>query len=173
LALRIVMTQEDKKSFSEISDKFFATNNCDELISQLKAIERHGVTKPGDYYAFGCEIILNGMNVGSDDYNLSELIENRYDYYTKDHYFPLVNHWDTYLFFSPNDFRGLIFDFGSLYSDGKVICYNGLCGTKNLEKVTEYTIDEFLNEYGLSQLFSISHWNVNWKKLGIKWNSNV
>ena len=159
------------KSFSEISNEFFTNNNCDTLIYQLKTIENNGFTKPGDHYAFGCEIVLNGMNIGANDYSLSELIEDRYDYYTMSHYLPLVNNWDTFLFFSPNDFRGLIFDFSSLYSDGKVICYNGLYGIKNLEKVTEYTIDEFLNEYGLSQMFSISHWNVNWKKLGINWNN--
>lgn len=159
------------KSFSEISNEFFTDNNCENLINQLKTIEEHGITKPGDHHAYGCEIILNGMNIGSERYNLSTLIEDRYDYYTMDHYLPLVNNWDTFLFFSPNDFRGLIFDFSSLYSDGKIICYDGLCGVKNLKKVTEYTIDEFLNEYGLSQLFSISHWNVNWKKLGIKWNN--
>jgi hypothetical protein len=159
------------KSFSEISKEFFATNNCDKLISQLKLIEKYGNTKPGDHYAFGCEIILNGMNIGTNDYSLSELIESYYDYYTKDHYIPFVNNWDTFLFFSPDDFRGLIFDFSYFYSDGKVICYNGLNGFKNLEKVNEYTIDEFLNEYGLSRLFSISHWNVNWKKLGVKWNN--
>jgi len=48
---------------------------------------------------------------------------------------------------------------------------NGLGGFKNLEKVNEYTIDEFLDEYGLSILFSISHWNVNWKKIGVNWNN--
>lgn len=159
------------KSFSEFVKEFFTTNNCDNLIYQLKTIENNGFEKPGDYYAFGCEFVLNGMNTGSDYFNLSELIEERYDYYTNNHYLPLVNNWDTFLFFSPNDIRGLIFDFSYLYSDGKVICYNGLMGPKNLEKVTEYTIEEFLNEYGLSQLFSISHWNVNWKILGIKWNN--
>ena len=151
------------KSFSEISKEFFKNHNCDKLINQLKTIEEHGCSKPGDHYAFGCEIVLNGMNIGTNDFSLSELIE--------DHYLPLVNNWDTFLFFSPNDFRGLIFDFGHLYSDGKVICANGLMGPKNLERTTEYTVDEFLNEYGLSEMFSISHWNVNWKKLGVNWNN--
>lgn len=159
------------KSFSEFVKEFFSTNNCDNLIYQLKTIENNGFVKPGDHYAFGCEFVLNGMNTGIDDFSLSELIEEHYDYYINNHYLPLVNNWDTFLFFSPNDIRGLIFDFSYLYSDGKVICYNGLLGPKNLEKVTEYTIEEFLNEYGLSQLFSVSHWNVNWKKLGIKWNN--
>ena len=158
-------------SFSEISKEFFKNHNCENLIYQLKTIENNGFSKPGDHYAFGCEIVLNGINVGNNDYNLSELIEERYDYYTMNHYLPLVNNWDTFLFFSPNDIRGFIFDFSSLYSDGKVICYNGLMGMKNLEKVTEYTINEFLNEYGFSQMFSISHWNVNWKKLGVNWNN--
>ena len=117
------------------------------------------------------EFILNGMNVGDDTYNLGDLIEDRYDYCTYYHTFKLVNNWDTFLFFSPRDIRGLIFDFSYLYSDGKVICYNGLNGPKNLEKVTEYTIEEFLNEYGLSRLFSVSHWNVNWEKLGVNWNN--
>ena len=159
------------KSFSEISKEFFASNNCENLICQLKTIENNGFSRVGDYDAFGCEFILNGMNVGDDTYNLGDLIEDRYDYCTYYHTFKLVNNWDTFLFFSPKDIRGLIFDFSYLYSDGKVICYNGLNGPKNLEKVTEYTIEEFLNEYGLSRLFSVSHWNVNWEKLGVNWNN--
>ena len=159
------------KSFKEISKEFFASNNCENLITQLKTIDNNGFSRIGDYNAFGCEFILNGMNVGNDMFNLGELIEDRYGYCTYSHIFNLVNNWDTFLFFSPNDFRGLIFDFSYLYSDCKVICYNGLNGPKNLEKVTEYTIEEFLNEYGLSRLFSVSHWNVNWKKLGVNWNN--
>lgn len=160
------------KNFSDIVKDFFATNNCNNLIYQLKIIENHGFVKPGDYHAFGCEFVLNGMNTGDDYFSLSELIAKHYhDYYINNHYLPLVNNWDTFLFYSPNDYRGLIFDFSYLYSDDKVICYDGLNGPKNLKKVTEYTIEDFLNEYGLSQLFSISHWNVNWKKLGVKWNN--
>ena len=159
------------KSFSEISNEFFASNNCENLIHQLKTIENNGFSRVGDYNAFGCEIVLNGMNTGNDCFSLADLIESRYDYYTMSHYLPLVNNWDTFLFFSPKDFRGLIFDFSYLYSDSKIICYNGLNGPKNLEKVTEYTIEEFLNEYGLLRLFSVSHWNVNWKKLGVNWNN--
>ncbi len=159
------------KSFSEFSKEFFESHNCENLIYQLRTIENNGFSRPGDYYGFGCEFIFNGMNTGSDYFNLAELIEDRYDYNGFSHYFPFLNNWDTFLFFSPNDFRGLIFDFSELYSDGKVITYNGLNGPKNLEKVNEYTIDEFLNEYGLSQMFSVSHWNVNWKKLGVNWNN--
>ena len=61
--------------------------------------------------------------------------------------------------------------FSNLYKNGKIIYYNGLNGPKNLEKVTEYTIDQFLSNYGLSTFYSISHWNVNWKLLGINWNN--
>lgn len=159
------------KSFSEICKEFFSSNNCENLIYQLKTIENNGISKPGDYNALGCEFILNGMNIGTNDFSLTELIDEYYHYDCYSHSFSLVNNWDTFLFFSPNDFRGLIFDFGYLYSEGKIICYNGLNGPKNLEKVSEYTINEFLNEYGLSRLYSISHWRVHWKKLGVDWNN--
>ena len=159
------------KSFSEISKEFFKANNCDNLVLQLKTIENNGFSRVGDYNAFGCEFVLNGMNTGDDYFSLAELIEDRYDYNGFSHVFALVNNWDTFLFYSPNDFRGLIFDFGNLYSDGKIICYNGLNGPKNLEKVNEYNIDQFLNEYGLSRFYSISHWNVHWEKLGVNWNN--
>lgn len=169
------------KSFSEICYDFYefcreflSADNfaiCEKLIYQLKTIENNGFLKPGDYNAFGCEFILNGMNIGTHDYSLTEVIEERFKYNAYSHSFNLVNNWDTFLFFSPKDFRGLIFDFGNLYSDGKVICYNGLNGPKNLEKVNEYNIDQFLNEYGLSKFYSISHWNVHWEKLGVNWNN--
>jgi len=159
------------KSFSEFAKEFCSANNCDTLIYQLKTVENCGFKKPGDYYGFGCEFILNGMNTGSDYFSLGEILEEHYDYYANNHYLPLVNNWDTFIFYSPTDFRGLLFDFSELYSDGKVICYDGLNGPKNIKKVTEYTIEEFLNEYGLSRLYSVSHWNVNWKKLGVNWNN--
>lgn len=160
------------KSFSDICKDFFSTNNCDKLVNQLQTLDTIGRETIGDYYAIGCEIILNGMNTGNKYFNLCEMIESYFNYdNVMRHWFNFINDWDTFLFYSPLDFRGLIFDFSSLYSEGKVICYDGLNGPKNLKKVTEYTIEEFLNEYGLSRLYSISHWNVNWKNLGVNWNN--
>ena len=160
------------KSFSDICKDFFATNNCDKLINQLQTLDTIGSETIGDYCAVGCEIILNGMNTDNKYFNLAEMIESYFNYdNAMRHWFNFINDWDTFLFYSPLDFRGLIFDFSSLYSEGKVICYDGLNGPKNLKKVTEYTIEEFLNEYGLSRLYSISHWNVNWKNLGVNWNN--
>ena len=160
------------KSFSDICNDFFSTNNCNVLLCQLQTLDTIGHETIGDYYAAGCEIILNGMNTGNDYFSLAEMIETHYEYdNVMSHCFNLINNWDTFLFYSPLDFRGLIFDFSSLYSEGKVICYDGLNGPKNLKKVTEYTIEEFLNEYGLSRMYSISHWNVNWKNIGVNWNN--
>ena len=159
------------KSFSDICKDFFTTNNCDKLVNQLQTLDTIGDETIGDYYAVGCEIILNGMNTGNKYFNLAEMMESYFNYdNVMRHWFNFINDWDTFLFYSPLDFRGLIFDFSSLYSEGKVICYDGLNGPKNLKKVNEYTIEEFLNEYGLSRLYSISHWNVNWKNLGVNWN---
>ena len=160
------------KSFSDICNDFFSTNNCNVLLCQLQTLDTIGHETIGDYYAAGCEFILNGMNTGNDYFSLAEMIETRYEYdNVMSHCFNLINNWDTFLFYSPLDFRGLIFDFSSLYSEGKVICYDGLNGPKNLKKVTEYTIEEFLAEYGLSKMYSISHWNVNWKNIGVNWNN--
>lgn len=107
-----------------------------------------------NYTAISCEFILNGMNTSNDYFSIVEMIETHYEYYNvMSHCFNLINNWDTFLFYSPLDFRGLIFDFSSLYSDSK----DGLNGPKNLKKVTEYTIEEFLTEYGLSRMYSISH----------------
>ena len=160
------------KSFSDICKDFFSTNNCNVLLCQLQTLDTIGHETIGDYYAAGCEIILNGMNTGNKYFNLAEMMESYFNYdNVMRHWFNFINDWDTFLFYSPHDFRGLIFDFSSLYSEGKVICYDGLNGPKNLKKVTEYTIEEFLNEYGVSRLYSISHWNVNWKNLGVNWNN--
>ena len=160
------------KSFSDICKDFFTTNNCDKLVNQLQIIDKSNVKVIDDYAAFGCEFILNGMNTNNDYYGLAEMIETYYGYdNVMSHCFNLINNWDTFLFYSPSDFRGLVFDFSNLYSDGKVICYDGLNGPNNLNKVTEYTIEDFINEYGLSKLYSISHYNVNWKKIGVNWNN--
>ena len=160
------------KSFSDICKDFFTTNNCDKLVNQLQTLDTIGDETIGDYYAVGCEIILNGMNTGNKYFNLAEMMESYFNYdNVMRHWFNFINDWDTFLFYSPLDFRGLIFDFSSLYSEGKVICYDGLNGPKNLKKITEYTIEEFLTEYGLSRLYSISHWNVNWKNIGVNWNN--
>ena len=160
------------KSFSDICKDFFTTNNCDKLVNQLQIIDKNNVKGIDDYAAFGCEFILNGMNTNNDYYGLAEMIETYYGYdNVMSHCFNLINNWDTFLFYSPSDFRGLVFDSSELYSDGKIICYDGLNGHENLKKVTEYTIEDFLNEYGLSKLYSISHYNVNWKKIGVNWNN--
>lgn len=154
------------KSFSDICNDFFTTNNCDKLVNQLQIIDKSNVKFINDYAAFGCEFILNGMNTNNDYYCLAEMIETYYGYdNVMSHCFNLINNWDTFLFYSASDFRG--FDFSNLYSDGKIICYDGLNGHENLKKVTEYTIEDFLNEYGLTKLYSISHYNVNWKKIGV------
>ena len=160
------------KSFSEICKDFFTTNNCDKLVNQLQIIDKSNVKGIDDYTAFGCEFILNGINTNNDYYSLAEMIETYYGYdKVMGHCFNLINNWDTFLFYSPSDFRGLVFDFSNLYSDGKIICYDGLNGHENLKKVTEYTIEDFLNEYGLTKLYSISHYNVNWRKIGVNWNN--
>lgn len=94
------------------------------------------------------------MNTSNDYFSIAEMIETQYEYdNVMSHCFNLINNWDTFLFYSPLDFRGLIFDFSSLYSDNK----DGLNDPKNLKKVTEYTIEEFLTKYGLSRMYSISH----------------
>ena len=153
------------KSFSIISKEGFTINNCDTLVKQLKILDNYGIDTIYDYIAFGCEFILNGLNSEN-----IELIEDYYEYNNViNHYFKLVNSWDTFLFYSPSDFRGLIFDFSYLYSDRKIISYDGLHGPNNLEKVKEFTVDEFLNEYGLKKLYSTTHWVVKWAKLGINW----
>ena len=160
------------KSFSDICNDFFSTNNCNVLLCQLQTLDTIGHETIGDYYAAGCEIILNGMNTGNKYFNLAEMMESYFNYDNViRHWFNFINDWDTFLFYSPLDFRGLIFDFSSLYSEGKVICYDGLNGPNNLKKVNEYTIEEFLAEYGLSRMYSISHWNVNWKNIGVNWNN--
>ena len=160
------------KSFSDICKDFFSTNNCNVLLCQLQTLDTIGHETIGDYYAAGCEIILNGMNTGNKYFNLAEMMESYFNYDNViRHWFNFINDWDTFLFYSPLDFRGLIFDFSSLYSEGKVICYDGLNGPNNLKKVNEYTIEEFLAEYGLSRMYSISHWNVNWKNIGVNWNN--
>ena len=160
------------KSFSDICKDFFSTNNCNDLLGQLQTLDKIGHETIGDYNAVGCEIILSGMNTGNEYFNLAEMMESYFNYDNViRHWFNFINDWDVFLFYSPLDFRGLIFDFSSLYSEGKVICYDGLNGPKNLKKVTEYTIEEFLAEYGLSRMYSISHWNVNWKNLGVNWNN--
>lgn len=152
------------KSFSINSEKF-TINNCNTLVKQLKILDNYGIDTIYDYIAFGCEFILNGLNSEN-----IELIEDYYEYNNViNHYFKLVNSWDTFLFYSPSDFRGLVFDFSYLYSDGKIIGYDGLHGPNNLEKVKEFTVDEFLNDYGLKKLYSTTHWNVKWSKLGINW----
>lgn len=160
------------KSFSGICNDFFTTNNCDKLVNYLQFIDKNNAKGIDDYAAIGCEFVLNGMNTNNDYYSLAEMIETYYGYdNVMSHCFNLINNWDTFLFYSPSDFRGLVFDFSELYSDGKIICYDGLNGPNNLNKVTEYTIEDFLNEYGLSKLYSISHYNVNWKKIGVNWNN--
>ena len=160
------------KSFSDICKDFFSTNNCNDLLGQLQTLDKIGRKTIGDYNAVGCEIILSGMNTGNEYFNLAEMMESYFDYdNVMRHWFNFINDWDTFLFYSPSDYRGFIFDFSNLYKNGKIICYNGLNGPKNLEKVTEYTIDQFLSNYGLSTFYSISHWNVNWKRIGINWNN--
>ena len=68
------------KSFSDICKDFFSTNNCNDLLGQLQTLDKIGRETIGDYYAVGCEIILNGMNTGNKYFNLAEMIESYFNY---------------------------------------------------------------------------------------------
>ena len=87
------------KSFSDICKDFFATNNCDKLVNQLQTLDTIGHETIGDYYAVGCEIILNGMNTGNKYFNLAEMMESYFNYdNVMRHWFNFINDWDTFLF---------------------------------------------------------------------------
>lgn len=152
--------------------KDFLDNNkviVNTILEQLKIIDEKNI-KPGDYCAFGIEFILNGFNINSDFYTLADYIsefnENVYN-----HRIDLINHWDTYLYFAPTDYKGLIFDFSYLRNN-KVITYNGLTNyfTSN-EVIREFTIEDFLKEYGIKKFFSCSHYKVHWDNFGFSWNN--
>lgn len=155
-------------SFNEEKELFFKNNNIDLLIELLERIEQAGA-EIGDYAAFGAEFVLNGIETGSEWYNARDFIEDRYEN-VREHGFNLYHEWDSFLFYNPSDFRGLIFDF-SYIRDGKIIAYNGLTKNFTHEVVKEFTIDEFMMEYGMKRFFSCTHYRVQWPSLGFSWNN--
>ena len=146
-------------SFNKEKKLFFKNNNIDLLIEMLGKLDNNNI-KIGDYCGFGAEFVLNGIK---------DLIEDPYDNESK-HKFNLINDWDSFLFFISSDFRGLIFDF-SYIRDGKILAYNGLTTKFTHDVVKEFTLDEFLMEYGMKKLYSCSHYRVSWPSLGFSWNN--
>ena len=138
---------------------FFKNNNIDLLIEMLKKLDNNNI-KIGDYCGFGTEFVLNCIK---------DLIEDQYDNTCK-HYFNLINDWDSFLFFNPSDFRGLIFDFSHI-REGNILAYNGLTTKFTHDVVKEFTFNEFLIEYGMKKLYSCSHYHVHWPSLGFCWNN--
>ena len=155
-------------SFAEEKELFFKNNNIDLLIEMLEKLDNNNI-KIGDYCGFGAEFVLNGIETGSNWYNIEDFIEDRYDNARK-HYFNLINDWNSFLFFNPSDFRGLIFDFGNI-REGRILAYNGLTTKFTHDVVKEFTLDEFLMEYGMKKLYSCSHYRVSWPSLGFSWNN--
>ena len=155
--------EEDKKKFLE---EFVYK---DELIKQLKMLDVASV-KHGDMWAFGCEFILNGIDAHSGYWDVDDFISDEHDNVYK-HGFELKGCWDTYLYYSPSDFRGLVFDFSHLIDGSKVIAYDGLSKPFSYNAVREFTVEDFLREYGMKKLLSVTHYNVTWKELGYSWNN--
>ena len=143
----------------EEKELFFKNNNIDLLIEILGKLDNNNI-KIGDYCGFGAEFVLNCIK---------DFIEDRYDNARK-HYFNLINEWDSFLFFIPSDFRGLIFDFGHI-REGKILAYNGLTTKFTHDVIKEFTLDDFLIDYGIKKLYSCSHYRVNWPSLGFCWNN--
>ena len=77
-------------SFTEEKELFFKNNNIDLLIEMLEKLDKSNI-KIGDYCGFGAEFVLNGIETGSNWYNIEDFIEDRYDNARK-HYFNLVNY---------------------------------------------------------------------------------
>lgn len=138
---------------------FFKNNNIDLLIEMLKKLDNNNI-KIGDYCGFGAEFVLNCIK---------DFIEDQYDNARK-HYFNLINDWASFLFFNPSDFRGLIFDFGNI-REGRILAYNGLATKFTHDVVKEFTLDDFLIDYGMKKLYSCSHYHVHWPSLGFCWNN--
>lgn len=168
-------------NFSEAKENFKTNfSRTQELIQQLVNLDDYSL-KYGDYYGYGCEFLISGINPKFYDaeevWNVGEFIEDEYEKLSKKpningHYIPLYHHWDTFLFYSPTDFRGLIFDFSRLEDKNKILAYDGLSQPLTHEIVREFTPEEFLNEYGLSKLFSITHYRAYWSQLGnFSWNN--
>ena len=140
----------------------------DELIRQLKVLDAVSA-KCGDMCAYGCEFILNGTDTHNNYWNVGDFIDDEYEK-VRFHAFELKNHWDTFLYYNPSDFKGLVFDFSRL-NDGKVIAYDGLSKPFSYNAVREFTVEDFLREYGMKKLLSVTHYNVTWKELGYSWNN--
>ena len=154
--------EEKKKFLEELVYK-------DELIKQLKTLDDASV-ECGDMWAFGCEFILNGIDTHSEYWGVSDFIEDEYDNIYS-HRFDLKGSWDTYLYYSPSDFRGLVFDFSHLTDGSKVIAYDGLSKPFYYNVVREFSAEDFLREYGMKKLLSVTHYNVTWQGLGYSWNN--
>ena len=152
-------------SFKEEKELFFKNNNIDLLIEMLEKLDNNNI-KFGDYCGFGAEFVLNSTETSS---NIEDFIEDRYNNARK-HYFNLINNWNSFLFYNLSDFRGLIFDF-SYIRDGKILAYNGLTTKFTYDVVKEFTLNEFLMEYGMKKLYSCSHYRVSWPSLGLCWNN--
>ena len=155
--------EEEKKRFLEE----FAYK--DELIKQLKTLDASSV-RYGDMCAFGCEFILNGVDTHSKYWSVSDFISDEYDN-VYNHGFKLNGGWDTLLYYSPSDFRGLVFDFSHMIDGNKIIAYDGLSKPFSYNVVREFSAEDFLRDYGMKKLLSVRHYNVTWQGLGYSWNN--
>ena len=153
--------EEEKKKFLE---EFVYK---DELIKQLKMLDASSV-RYGDMCAFGCEFILNGVDTHSEYWSVSDFISDEYDN-VYNHGFKLNGGWDAFLYYSPSDFRCFVFDFrcfvfdfSHLTDESKVISYDCLSKPFSYNIVREFSVDDFLREYGMKKLLSVTHYNVTW-----------
>lgn len=112
-----------------------------------------------EYSHFGCEFILSCFkeNINVDEVHPDTLFD--------------FDDESANLFFAPNDLRGLLFDFSYLKRENKIVCYNGLCDNHNFEIVNTFSVDEFLQEYGLLRFYSCTNYKVFWRKLGYSWKN--
>lgn len=143
-------------------------HNFDEtlLIETLNVVDRSGVGA-GDMFAFGCDFMLSFVlqNDHTNDH-LYEKVPN-----VQKHTIELINNWDSWTYYNPIDIRGLVFDFSLLSTSGKVVAYNGLAKNFKRDIVCEFSIDEFVKEYGMRCFYSTAHYNVCWKNLGFNWGN--
>lgn len=113
-----------------------------------------------DYCGYGCEFILNNLTQSEvEQISYPQISNHLFDY-----------KFETFLFYSPSDIRGLVFDFSWL-NEGKVICYNGITRDFTHEIVTEFTIKDFLEVYGFQKFYSCQHYHVKWNKIIYEWRN--
>lgn len=113
-----------------------------------------------DYTGYGCEFVLNSLTQSEvEQISYPQITNHLFDY-----------KFEVFLFYCPDDIRGLIFDF-SYIKDGKILCYNGITNNVSHEVVKEFTINEFLDNYGLRKLYSCTHYLVKWNTIGFSWNN--